>query len=80
MITKQFTVHSAVEAPFQVDAIVAGEAMPAVVNGLSIELIAADGSGSQTIRLTGTSEELTAALADFAPGAAVTATYAPTAA
>lgn len=75
MITKSFTVHSAVADPVLVDVVVEEVPMQALVPGVVIELLAVDGSGSHTLRLVAQGADAEAILAEFTIGAAITATY-----
>jgi hypothetical protein len=80
VVNKKFLVHSAVAHAVGVDAMLGGQAIRAEVPGVTIELIAVDGSGSQTLRLPVPEERAAEVLAGFPVGAEVLVAYATAAA
>jgi len=73
----KYTVHSASQTPFQVEASYGGQTISATVTGLIIELISEGGDMTHTLKLM-PGADLDYALANFVVGAEVTGTFALT--
>lgn len=75
MFEKRYVVHSAVSEPAQVEVEFAGRKTTATVEGIVVELKAADGGHTFTLR--DTPEDVPAALEMFKPKAVIVATFKP---
>jgi hypothetical protein len=73
MVKLTYTVHSCARLPFQVPVELNGKEVMATVDGLVIELVVEDKSVSHTLRIV--PDDIDAAQAEFAEGAAIEATF-----